>query len=44
MWALYDIVDGKMAGIVCNALGDEFLGQVDVDECIGESWGSGWGG
>ncbi|KAJ5095223.1 hypothetical protein N7532_007514 [Penicillium argentinense] len=38
VWAIYDMKDGKMAKIVCNALGDELLGQVDVDEMIRESW------
>ncbi|KAJ5949702.1 hypothetical protein N7454_001286 [Penicillium verhagenii] len=38
VWAIYDMVDGKMAKITCNALSDEFLGQVDVDELIQESW------
>ena len=39
VWAIYDMQDGKMACITCcNALGDEFLGQVDVDELITDSW------
>lgn len=38
VWALYDMKDGKMAKIVCNALGDELLGQVNVDDMIKESW------
>lgn len=38
VWAVYDMQDGEMARITCNALGDEFLGQVDVDELIAESW------
>jgi hypothetical protein len=40
VWALYDIdiVDGKMARIVCSALGDEVLGQVDVQDVIGDAW------
>ncbi|CAI7595570.1 unnamed protein product [Penicillium pancosmium] len=38
VWALYDMKNGKMAKIVCNALSDELLGQVNVDEAIQESW------
>ncbi|KAJ5134029.1 hypothetical protein N7448_000949 [Penicillium atrosanguineum] len=38
VWAVYDMQDGKMACITCNALGDEFLGEVDVDELITISW------
>jgi hypothetical protein len=30
--------DGKLAKIVCNALGDELLGQINVEEAIQESW------
>lgn len=38
VWAVYDMLDGKMARITCNALSDEFLGQVNVNELIQESW------
>lgn len=38
VWAVYDMKDGKMAKITCNALCDEFLGQVDVEEMVRESW------
>ncbi|KAJ5635383.1 uncharacterized protein N7484_008696 [Penicillium longicatenatum] len=38
VWAVYDMIDGKMAKITCNALNDEYLGQVDVNGLIRESW------
>lgn len=38
VWAIYDMLDGKMAKITCNALSLEFLGQVNVNELIQESW------
>lgn len=38
VWAVYDMKDGKMARITCNAMSDELLGQVNVDEYIKESW------
>ncbi|KAJ5683246.1 hypothetical protein N7462_006411 [Penicillium macrosclerotiorum] len=38
VWAIYDMVDGKMHRITCNALGDELLGQVNVNDLIKESW------
>ena len=38
VWAVYDMKDGKIAKISCNALCDEFLDQVDVEEMVRESW------
>lgn len=37
VWALYDMKDGKMLQITCNALGDEMLGQVDMEALIEDS-------
>ncbi|KAJ6002841.1 hypothetical protein N7451_005388 [Penicillium sp. IBT 35674x] len=38
VWAVYDMLVGKMAKITCNALSDKFLGQANVNELIQESW------
>ncbi|KAJ5745498.1 hypothetical protein N7520_010680 [Penicillium odoratum] len=38
VWAVYDMVEDKMARITCNALSDELLGQVNVNDMIQESW------
>ena len=38
VWSIYEMIGGKMAEITCNAFSDEFLGQVNVDELIQESW------
>jgi len=38
VWAIYDMKNGKMEKITCNALCDELLGQVDVEKMVRESW------
>ena len=38
VWATYDMKDGKMLQITCNALSDELLGHIDVNRAIEESW------
>lgn len=39
VWAVYEIVDGKMGGIECCAVGEEFLGKVEIRDVVRESWG-----
>ncbi|KAJ5368661.1 uncharacterized protein N7496_008421 [Penicillium cataractarum] len=39
VWAVYEIVEGKMGAIVCCAVGDECLGKVEIGDVVAESWG-----